>query len=231
MRKIVFLASAQAQKPEILIRTFFDSIDPNTAKGVLLTNGYDGNVVKMAKEFGMNIILTPDSKFQDEEWVHRHLHQYGECILVSCGWPFKIPLYVINNFYTALNCHGSYLPDYRGSRAYMHYWANCSEYYGATVHYLNDRFDDGNILVRGKLKMLEKESHDDVFIRTAELCGHLLVSAVVMASNHEPGYTVSGIKRYFFKRTPEEFEQHHRENEERIANGLPIKLTPHKVLE
>lgn len=231
MRNIVFLASAQAQKPEILIRTFYDSIDPNTTKGVLLTNGYDGNVVEMAQELGMSIIVTPDSKFQDEEWVYSNLHQYKESILVSCGWPFKIPTCVIDIFYTALNCHGSYLPDYRGSRAYMHYWANCSEYYGATVHYLNEKFDDGNILVRGKLKMLDGESHDDVFIRTAELCGHLLVSAVLMASNNEPGYVAPGAKRYFFKRTPEEFEEHHRENLEQIAKGLPIKLTPHKVLE
>lgn len=231
MRNIVFLASAQAQKPEIIIRTFYDSIAPDTPKGILLTNGYEGNVVEMAQEFGMSIIVTLDSKFQDEGWVYSNLPQYKENILVSCGWPYKIPASVIGTFFAALNCHGSYLPDYRGSRAYMHYWANCSEYYGATVHYLNEKFDDGNILVRGKLKMLAGESHDDVFIRTAELCGHLLVSAVLMVSNSEPGYIASGKKRYFFKRTPEEFEEHHKENLERVTYGLPIKLTPHKVLE
>jgi methionyl-tRNA formyltransferase len=113
----------------------------------------------------------------------------------------------------------------------MHYWANCSDYYGATIHYLNEKFDDGNILVRGKLKMLNNEGHDDVFIRTAELCGHLLVSALLLVEMGDPGFKVKGTKRYFFKMSPEEFENHRKMNEELISQGKEIVLTPHKCLE
>lgn len=231
MKKLVFLASAKAMKPEILIRSFYESINPQTPKGILLTNGFEGNVVNMAYELGMEIIVTPNSKFEDIIWCEKELASYTDHILVSCGWPYRIPSIVLEKFFAAINCHGSYLPDYRGSRAYMHYWANCEKYYGATIHYINENFDDGSILVRGKLKMFKGESQNDIFIRTAELCGHLLVSAVLLASENYSGYDAPGEKRYFYKRTPEEFEQYRKENEQRIQNGQEILLTPHKRID
>src|SRR5690606_11508107 len=96
-------------------------------------------------------------------------------LLISAGWPLKIPSSFVNMFkYTPINCHGSVLPDYRGSRAYMHYWANCEDYYGATIHYMNDKFDDGNIIVQGQLKLFAEETPEIIHRRSAELCAYLI---------------------------------------------------------
>lgn len=231
MRNIVFLASASAQKPIILMQAFYDSSRRNPSEDILLTNSYTGNVVDYAEEQKMKIIVTDDFKFTSIEWIKKFLGVYRDSILVSCGWPFKIPIDLISLFFASLNCHGSYLPDYRGSRAYMHYWANCSNYFGATIHYLNEKFDDGNVIIRGKQKLFPEESHDTVFVRTAELCGHLLVSAIMMVEKGDPGFKPTGLKRYFFKRTPEEFEKHRKMNDELLAQGKQVILTPHKILE
>jgi folate-dependent phosphoribosylglycinamide formyltransferase PurN len=231
MRKIVFLASATAQKPIILMKSFFETINIEPSENILLTNNQTGTVVEYAKKNGMGVIVSEDSEFKDCNWLDEHLGQYKEFILVSCGWPYKIPIYLIESFFAALNCHGSYLPDYRGSRAYMHYWANCSEYFGATIHYLNEKFDDGNILIRGKERMFPDESHDVIFVRTAELCGHLLPAAILMAENKDVGFKPIGIKRYFFQRSPQEFENHREMNESLISIGKKPVLTPHKILE
>ncbi len=230
MRNIVFLASAQAQKPEILIRTYYDSINKSPQGDILLTNAYEGNVVDFAKKTRLKVLVCTDSLFSNEEWIKNTLMPYSECVLVSCGWPYIIPSALIRTFFAAVNCHGSYLPDYRGSRAYMHYWANCSEYYGATIHYLTDKIDDGNILIRGKLQMFKDESHDSVFIRTAELCGHLLPAAMLMIENSDAGFIAEGQKRYFCKMTSDEFETHRKQNEKLILEGKKPVLTKHKVL-
>lgn len=231
MRKIVFLASANAKKPEIIINSFYSSINRIPSQDILLTDKSEGNLVEKAKELDMEIIVTPDPHFSDEDWISKNLKKISEYTLVSCGWPFKIPNSILYNFKVALNCHGSYLPDYRGSRAYMHYWANCSDFFGATIHYINEKFDDGNILVRAKQQMFSSESQDIVFVRTAELCGHLLVAAIEMSERNDPGFVPTGLKRYFFKLTPKEFEEHRLKNEKLILEGKEPCLTPHKVIE
>ena len=232
MRPIIFLAPADAMKPVILIDAFYDSINRDSCQDFLLTNGEGGKTIDMAKRRQIRIISTEDSRFTSKEWIDNTFRDLQRGVLVSCGWPYKIPDELINKFHASVNCHGSYLPDYRGSRSYMHYWANCSEFYGASIHYLTEDFDDGNILVRGKLKCFPDESHDQIFIRTAELCGHLLVSALEMVETGNPGFRVKEKPvRYFFKRTPEEFETHHAVNIERIQNNQPPVLTPHKLLD
>lgn len=230
MKPIVFLASADAMKPVILIDTFYESVNRDSKIDILLTDGESGRTIDLAMRRGMKIIRTPDQKFNDKAWIEKNfVNVHG--VLVSCGWPYKIPLDLINIFSAAVNCHGSYLPDYRGSRAYMHYWANCSDFFGATIHYINENFDDGNILVRGKQRMFPNETQNEVFIRTAELCGHLLPAALSKIELGDKGFVINNERaRYFFKRTPEEFEEYRHLNEKRLKNGLEPLLTPHKTL-
>lgn len=231
MRNLIFLASAMAQKPVILLQSFYESTNRTPTKDILLTNDNTGNVVDFARSKGMVIIVIDDSRFCNKNWIDMNLKKYSDFILVSCGWPFKIPMSLINTFYAAINCHGSYLPDYRGSRAYMHYWANCSDYFGATIHYLNDKFDDGNILIRGKQKLFKEESQDVIFERTAELCGHLLTSAILLVESGEIGYKPEGVKRYFYQLSPDEFKSYRIQNEKLVAMGKNPILTPHKLME
>lgn len=230
MKPIVFLASADAMKPEILIDTFYESVNRDSKIDILLTDGESGRTIDLAMRRGMKIIRTLDQKFNDKAWIEKNfVNVHG--VLVSCGWPYKIPLDLINIFSAAVNCHGSYLPDYRGSRAYMHYWANCSDFFGATIHYINENFDDGNILVRGKQRMFPNETQNEVFIRTAELCGHLLPAALSKIELGDKGFVINNERaRYFFKRTPEEFEEYRHLNEKRLMNGMEPLLTPHKTL-
>lgn len=231
MRPLIFLASSIAIKPTIILKRFYECIDRDASQDYLLTDGQEGKTVDLARQIHLSIIQTSDYLFTNQNSIDQIINVVpNNGILISCGWPYKIPPTFFPKFFVALNCHGSYLPDYRGSRAYMHYWANCSDFFGATIHYINENFDDGNILIRGKGKILPNESQDVVFERTAELCGHLLPTAICLAEAGNPGFKGVGQRRYFFKRTPEEFEQHRLENEHRIAEGKDVILTPHKVI-
>ena len=227
---LVFLASAGAKKPEILMETFYACESRDFTQDILLTDKREGITYDFAIQRGMEVIVISDVSFQNFDWEDYDL-DVGNAILVSCGWPYLIPEKVFSKFKAALNCHGSYLPDYRGSRAYMHYWANCSDYYGASIHYINKNFDDGNILVRAKQKLFMTDDKDVVFYRTAELCGIILSKAISMVKENHPGYEYDEVKRYFFKMAPEEFVEHRKMNEKRIMQGYDILLTRHKVLE
>lgn len=45
-----------------------------------------------------------------------------------------------------INIHGAILPDYRGLFAYNHGLLNEEEQWGVTAHYVNERFDEGEII-------------------------------------------------------------------------------------
>lgn len=140
-----------------------------------------------------------------------------------------IPKKVIDLFdYNPINCHGSFLPDYRGSRAYMHYWANCEEFYGASIHYINEKFDDGNIIVQGKLKMFHKEDNIIIHRRTAELCSYLLPTAINLVENKFEGEKIEGNKRYFYKLTMRKFRFYRLYNRFAVKFGLSKIVTKHK---
>ena len=45
-----------------------------------------------------------------------------------------------------INFHGAILPDYKGLFAYNHGILNMETEWGVTVHYVNERFDEGDII-------------------------------------------------------------------------------------
>ncbi|WP_040928650.1 formyltransferase family protein, partial [Nosocomiicoccus massiliensis] len=96
----------------------------------------------------------------------------------------------------------------------MHYWANCENFYGATIHYMNEKFDDGNIIIQGRLKLYMEETPEMLHRRTAELCAHLLPTAIYLVESGYEGKQADGLKRYFNKLSPEEFEQYRKSNEQ-----------------
>lgn len=228
MKKIAILGSADALKPKIIIETLVEMNLLNDIKIVLLTDEDYGICVDYCTSVGIEHIVFKDRNLNDE-YSYKLAKQIDACLLISAGWPYKISSKFFGAFkYKAINCHGSVLPDYRGSRAYMHYWANCEEYYGATIHYMNEKFDDGNILVQGRLKFFLEETPIIMHRRSAELCAYLIPEAIRLVEIGYEGKKEKGVARYFKKITKEEFEKY-REINVRKKEGERI-LTPHTII-
>jgi phosphoribosylglycinamide formyltransferase-1 len=228
MHRIAILGSANALKPKIIIETLHEMNLLFNREIILFTEDDEGVCVDYCREKGIKFVVFPNTELNDVESFNLVMQQEAD-LLVSAGWPFKIPASFLQLFkYTPINCHGSVLPDYRGSRAYMHYWANCEEYYGATIHFMNEKFDDGNILIQGRLKLFLEETPSILHRRSAELCAYLLPEAISLIENGYEGRQAAGMKRYFKKLSPEEFEQYRKYNENKVKQER--RLTPHKIL-
>ena len=102
--------------------------------------------------------------------------------------------------------------------------------YGVSIHYMNAAFDDGKVIVQAAYKARPSETNDDMQIRSAELCAFLLPQAILLIEADFEGYEPQGEKRYFYKRTPEEFEEYRKRNIKLKLEGKPLILTPHKRL-
>ncbi len=111
----------------------------------------------------------------------------GVNYLISCGWGWKIENKSIQMASdAAINCHSSVLPDYRGPSVFRAQWAHAETRGGATIHYLNKEFDDGNIISQGEFSISLLDSPDDIRRRISETTACILREALLLLEN---GYT------------------------------------------
>lgn len=119
--------------------------------------------------------------------------------VLSCGWGELIPIDVIRLArIAALNCHSSYLPDYKGGSVYYHQWANLGKYGGATIHILNEAFDEGNIICQDRFLISYNDKPKDILQKASEITCGLLREALLLTEKNYLGERQTG-GRYFLK--------------------------------
>ena len=62
-----------------------------------------------------------------------------------------------------LNCHPSLLPDYRGANPYSHIIMNNERTSGMTIHFMNNSFDSGDIVLQKEFPMTGNETMGILF--------------------------------------------------------------------
>lgn len=197
IKKIAFLGSANAMKPFIIINYLLDNSLLDNKEMFLITNEERGIVNNLfTKEM---IYCLEDVKFSINDI--EKISSKGIDLIICLGWPYLIREEMIEMVgCPIINCHGSYLPDYRGSRAYMHYWANCEKYFGSSIHYVTKDLDDGNILLRNKLKVWKDESTESIHYRSCELSAVQIPYAIEMVERGDEGINISYEKARYFKK-------------------------------
>jgi folate-dependent phosphoribosylglycinamide formyltransferase PurN len=139
-----------------------------------------------------SIFLISENSFFEKNliranWVHMSYSEFLAEInrgtefdyVISAGWGKIIPPEIIKSANkAALNCHSSYLPDYKGTSVYRYYWAHAESYSGATVHYLTENLDKGDIVAQTKFKIYLFDTPKSILVRASEFTAILIVEAI-----------------------------------------------------
>lgn len=152
-------------------------------------------------------------------------------LLICLGWDRKVPESVLNSYMKCINCHGGLLPDYRGNRAYVSIFANIEDEYGPTIHYMTNKFDDGNIILQCPIKGFIEETPLIIHRRLSELTSFILPEAIRLVEEGYEGIKQTGIARYFTGLDRESMDLLRNENIERIRHNMPKQIAPHKKWE
>ena len=88
---------------------------------------------------------------KNKEMIFKKLINSKEQILISAGFPYYIPINLINKFKLALNCHPGKLPKYKGYYSIDDAIKNDEIYIYSTIHYLNEKFDSGKKIFETKI--------------------------------------------------------------------------------
>lgn len=164
--KVAIFASGNGSNAENIVDYFKnnDSIFIDS----FYTNKADAYVIERAKNLGIHCSYYKNSDFREGSIVLDELQRRGINFIVLAGFLLKIPENIIQKYPNKiLNIHPALLPKFGGKGMYgdrVHQAVKEAKEKesGITIHYVNECFDDGEIIFQAKCEVLENDGADDI---------------------------------------------------------------------
>ena len=124
---------------------------------VLVTNNPHSGVFQFGPSFQVPVELLSPTQYKDGNYLTALLKRYEVDLIILAGYLKLIPSEVVNQFPDRIiNIHPALLPHYGGKGMYgmnVHraVIANGEVQSGITIHYVNERYDEGEIIFRKSL--------------------------------------------------------------------------------
>jgi len=139
---------------------------------LLISNNPGSGSVKFAIKKNINVEIINKFRCKDENNINLKyklsLKENKIDLILLAGFMKKIPLDIIKIYENKiLNIHPSLLPDYGGKGFYGMNVHNAvfnskEKFSGATVHYVNERYDKGPILLQKKIDIQDCNSPNEI---------------------------------------------------------------------
>ncbi len=160
-KTILIMASGIGSNFEAIIK-YFKQRKRNDIKFQLLTNNENAPVVKKAKKLKIPYLYLPNEKIKS--YLLDNNFEYD--LIVLAGF-MKILDEEVTSTSKIINIHPSLLPKYKGKEAIQRAYFNKDAHSGITIHYVNEKVDEGEIIYQKKIEIeanwsldkFEKEIH------------------------------------------------------------------------
>lgn len=121
-----------------------------------------------------NIPFLPYSNLKDSKFI-KTVKKLKADIGIVCSFNKKIPKELLNSTKDGfLNCHPSLLPYYRGGNPYSAVISNNESYTGVTIHFMDENFDTGDIVLQIKTSINDNETMGTLFNKLNFICADAL---------------------------------------------------------
>lgn len=166
MKRIVIFASGSGTNAENIIKHFQNN---GLAKVIhVLSNKKDAKVLKRATSLGVANSSFEKTDLLENLNIHDFLKKLQPDLIVLAGFLLKFPESIISTFPDKIiNVHPALLPKYGGKGMYganVHkaVVANNEDESGITIHYVNEHYDEGNIIFQASTQVLKTDTFEDV---------------------------------------------------------------------
>lgn len=164
--KLAVFASGAGSNAEKLIR-YFKTADVAQVT-LVVCNKPDAGVVTVAEKEGVPVLLIEKEKFFRGDAYLPFLQKEGIGFLALAGFLWKVPTALIEAYPKRIvNLHPALLPRFGGKGMYGQYVheavLNAGEVEtGITVHYVDEHYDNGNIIFQTACPVLPTDGPADV---------------------------------------------------------------------
>jgi len=172
MKKIVIFASGSGTNAENIIK-YFNAMSLGTVVSIF-TNNPKAKVIERAKNFQIPTEIFSKEDLSESK-VLQKLNEIEPDLIVLAGFLLKLPEDFIKQYPNKIiNIHPALLPKYGGKGMYgmnVHKAVveNREKETGITIHYVNENYDEGNIIFQKKVAVLITDTPEVVAEKIHEL--------------------------------------------------------------
>lgn len=172
MIKIVIFASGSGTNAENIIRHF--NATKTASVEAVFTNKADAQVIQRAEKYQVSSKVFTKNDLETGKILQK-INEIQPDLIVLAGFLLKFPETIVAAYPDKIiNIHPALLPKYGGKGMYgMHVHRavveNKEKKTGITIHYVNENYDDGNIIFQKEVAVLIGDTPEVVAAKIHEL--------------------------------------------------------------
>ncbi|RLD46654.1 MAG: phosphoribosylglycinamide formyltransferase [Bacteroidetes bacterium] len=173
MKNIAIFASGNGTNAE-RIMDYFSANDAVNVQ-LVLTNNPEAGVIARAQKFDVPCFIFTRDEFYHSDKIDKILEDHHIDFIVLAGFLWLIPTSVVQAFPGRIvNIHPALLPKYGGKGMFGHHvheavLANKETQSGITIHYVNEHYDEGNIIFQATCLVKKDDTPESLASRIHEL--------------------------------------------------------------
>jgi len=188
--KIAIFSSGRGSNFEA-IYSKINSGEMNASIGCLISNNSNALAIDFAKLNNISAYSININSLASTGQLLKILEYHKIQLIVLAGYMKLIPNEVIERYTnTIINIHPSLLPAFGGKGCYgmnVHkkVWKSGVKYTGATVHFVNNKYDAGQIIAQEIIPILQADTPEDIAKRVLKVEHQLLPKIIIKICNDQ----------------------------------------------
>jgi phosphoribosylglycinamide formyltransferase 1 len=172
-RKIAIFASGSGTNAQRIIEFF--SGNPEITVSLIFSNKPDAYVLERAKKLKVPSVVFDRHTFTETDDIPNLLKKERIDFIVLAGFLWLVPLNLIRAYPgRIINIHPALLPKYGGKgmygeRVHEAVIQSGDKESGISIHYVNEKYDEGNIIFQAKCKVLPDDTPESLAQRIHQL--------------------------------------------------------------
>ncbi len=182
VKNIAILASGAGSNAQKILEHFSDRMD--IAVRLIVSNKQDAGVLNIAKVASIDTFIVTRDSFYATTDLLVELDKRNIDFIVLAGFLWLIPPYLIQHYPDRIiNIHPALLPKYGGKGMYGHFVHEAvhlakENYSGITIHYVNEKYDEGSIVFQERCEILPSDQPEDI-AKKVQILEHLYYPTVI----------------------------------------------------
>jgi len=173
MKKLAIFASGSGTNAQRIMEYFSGSAEAEVA--LVLSNKPEAYVLERAKKSGIPVRVFDRKEFYESETILQLLQDLDISLLILAGFLWMVPGNLLKAYPgRIINIHPALLPKYGGKGMYgliVHETVirEKEKESGISIHYVNERYDEGQIIFQARCKVEESDTPETLASRIHEL--------------------------------------------------------------
>lgn len=152
------------------LQSIIDAInnrDLNARINLVVSDKPNAYAIERAKKNNIDTYIINSKTKEDIDYeLYSVLKKYDVNLIVLAGYLKMIGDNLINN-YRIINTHPSLLPEFGGRgmygmRVHTAVWETKSDFTGPTIHFVNNEYDKGNIIIQTKVEVKDIDTPETI---------------------------------------------------------------------